>query len=69
MAVHMGDIVSTHLRDQGVQLRISGQIVAWLEDGPASQTITECKEAGHEYEGHVATLDGDRAVILLESRG
>ena len=67
--VRAGDRVSTHVRDERVQLRSSGQIVAWLEDGPESQTIIQCHEAGRRYEGHVATLKGAGAVIPLESHG
>ena len=66
-SVYPGDPVSAHVRDQRVQLRTFGQVVARLEDGPQSQTIIQCHEAGRRYEGHVRTLEGTGAVITLES--
>ncbi len=69
VSVHDRDSVSAQLRGARVRLLSRGQILAWVDDEAAVRTIKQCYESGGRYEGHVAAVAADRAVIVLEGNG
>ena len=68
-SVHDRAPVSAQVRGEKVRLLCRGQVVGWVDDAKAAETIIQCHEAGGRYEGHVAAVASGEVVILLEGHG